>query len=231
MRYLPQYSFWLKLLLCTCLLGHSGGVRGQLPVAGYVVTVAGDTLRGAIRLHDALTQQYQVEFIKLRSSQAVLLDAYQLTSYTYYQQADTFRYVALPFFQKGTSAPTRGFLRQIIGGKVQLYQYRYTKLMPRGASELKQKPPRNAKYPLFGPLSRREADFASERSPYCLVAYQENRPQFEEVNWWNLRKDAPRYFSDHAELAADLRAGRYRARDIQQIIRRYNAWHQTQQTP
>jgi len=234
MRLLSQH--WLQLLLFAGALLHCAEAQAQIPVAGYVVTVAGDTLLGAIRLRDDLTQQYRVEFIPLRSQQVLFLDAYELTSYTYYTKADTIRYVGLSFYQNNAPTALRGFLRQLVGGKVQLYQYSYRRLRLDYMPGAKLTFPKGTKYPLFAPLSRKGADFAAKeaefnipRFPHCLVVYQEDQPKLEEVSWWNLRKDAASYFADYPELATDLQAGRYRPRDIAQIVRRYNQWHATRQ--
>jgi hypothetical protein len=222
------FSSWHSLLWLLPALLASIEVRAQKPRGGYVVTLAGDTLRGAILLRDELAQQRHVQFVPLQGNEIILMDAYQLASYTYYEDDNTVRYVGLPFYQNGSTVPTRGFLQQLVNGKVQLYKYRYIKLAPRRPSELKVGVPLSNKYPLFGPLSRRESEFSSYNAPHCLVIFQSGRPQLEEVNWWDLRKDAANYFADYPELAADLRAGNYTIRDIEQIIWRYNAWHETQ---
>ncbi|MBO0358212.1 hypothetical protein J0X19_09675 [Hymenobacter sp. BT186] len=222
-------SFWHRLLCLLLILLAATETYAQKPRSGYVVTLAGDTLRGAIFLRDEFAQQRHVEFVPLQGTEIVFLDAYQLASYTYYEDEDIIRYVGLPFYQNGSTVPTRGFLQQLVDGKVQLYKYRYIKLAPRRASELRIDASLGNKYPLFGPLSRREAEFSSYNAPHCLVVFQAGRPRLEEVNWWDLRKDAANYFADYPELAADLRAGNYHIRDIERIIRRYNTWHETRQ--
>jgi hypothetical protein len=246
---------WQHVLLLLCLLSLSTGAFAQKkkPLPGYAVTTGGDTLLGAIYLTDPLTQQYRVDFIPLHGTQRLSLDGYQLTSYTYYQNRDTVRYVSLPFLQSGGTQITRGFLQQVAAGEAQLYYYNSAitlqSAVPYHPGPGLYTPSRNtpvyygpsayasytfynlaspyAKYPTFGPLKRRGFGRNPART---LVIYRENQNRVAQVSNWKFPKDAVTYFSDCPELVADLKAGRYQYRDIPQIVRRYNAWHLTRKS-
>lgn len=211
----------------SCLLLAGTTAMAQKPAFGYVLTTGGDTLKGAIILRDRLLQQMRVEFVPLRGEEVLVLDAYQLAGYCYYEQDKLVRYVALPFYQDGSNIPSRGFLRQLVAGEVQLYDYAYLPVWPRRQADLLLIPQSwDKKYPTFGPLSRKEAEFASQSSNRCIVAYRAGAKRLEEVSWWDLRQDAATYFADYPALATDLRAGRYRKRDIAKIVQQYNTWYQ-----
>jgi hypothetical protein len=250
--------YWCRYsLLLAFLLGLSvGTIAQEKPLPGYVVTAGGDTLRGAIIPTTRLTQQYQVEFIPMQGHQRLFLDGYQLASYTYYADLDTIRYVSLLFAQKGTNTHCRGFLQQVEAGEAQLYYYSFnpvqritpyssgdllstsyrnpnapssvssfaTNLLYSNQSTSHINPQENAKYPKFRPLSRQ----AVYNSDHTLVIYRSDKKRLEDVNGWRFPKDAAAYFADFPDLAADLKSGQYRARDLPQIVRRYNAWHQAQ---
>jgi hypothetical protein len=242
-----------RLLLLICFLGLSIDAFAQKkkPLPGYVVTTVGDTLLGAIYPTDPLTQQHKVEFVPLQGTQRISLDGYQLTSYTYYKDLDTVRFISLPFLQRGSAIPTRGFLQQIAAGEAQLYYYNSAITLQSalpydvspGLSIPSRNTPRyyspssyivtysiaspNAKYPTFSPLKRRGIGRNPARA---LVIYRENQNHLAQVSTWKFPQDAVTYFSDCPELVADLKAGRYRYRDIPQVVRRYNAWYQTQNT-
>ncbi|GAB2477065.1 hypothetical protein GCM10011375_20540 [Hymenobacter qilianensis] len=223
---------------------------------GYVVTMGGDTLRGAIVPAPRLTQQYRVEFILLQGHQRLFLDGYQLASFTYYVDLDTIRYVSLLFAQKGSDTPCRGFLQQVVAGEAQLYYYSFNlgqggapfssggllstghrnstgpsrvsayanSLINNSQSSPPVTPRKNAKYPAFGPLSKRGMYYPDN----TLVIYRPDRKRLEDVYGWRFPKDAAVYFADFPDLVADLKSGQYRQRDIPQIVRRYNTWHQAQ---
>ncbi|WP_133273369.1 hypothetical protein [Hymenobacter radiodurans] len=247
-------------LLLTFLLGLSLSAPAQKkPLPGYVVTAGGDTLRGAIVPASRLTQQYRVEFIPMQGHQRLFLDGYQLASYTYYTDLDTIRYVSLLFAQRGIDKPCRGFLQQVVAGKAQLYYYSFhnsgqqmtsfnsgglLSTSPSNSTASRQvsayahslmnstsltssiKPQKNAKYPTFGPLSKRGV----YNPDNTLVIYRADKSRLEDVNEWRFPKDAAVYFADFPDLVADLQSGQYRARDLPQIVRRYNAWHLTRKS-
>ncbi|MBC6607629.1 hypothetical protein H8B13_12440 [Hymenobacter sp. BT188] len=202
MHYPPRQRYGPLLLACL-LLTISSYAQNKKPLPGYVVTMGGDTLQGAIVPTSRYTQQYQVEFLPIRGHQRLNLDADQLASFTYYSDLDTIRYVSLLFAQKGTNSLNRAFLQQILAGEVQLYHYSF--------------------YP------RRFGDrvYNPENS---LVIYRPDKMQLDEVSGWRFPKDAVAYFGDCPELVADLQVGRYRYRDLPTIVRRYNAWHESQKT-
>ncbi|SMC00576.1 hypothetical protein SAMN00120144_1330 [Hymenobacter roseosalivarius DSM 11622] len=246
--------YWRRCsLLLTCLLGLSVGATAQKkPLPGYVITTGGDTLLGAIYPTDPLTQQYKVEFVPLQGTQRHSLDGYQLTSYTYFKDLDTVRFISLPFQKRGSTI-SRGFLQQVAAGEAQLYYYNssitlqwqlpYTPVPSitnlttpsRGIPTyfnpgyytytMYSTAPPHAKYPTFSPLKRRGFGRNPART---LVIYRENENHVAQVSTWKFPQDAVTYFSDCPELVADLKAGRYRYRDIPQIVRRYNTWHLTQ---
>ncbi|WP_460620268.1 hypothetical protein [Hymenobacter qilianensis] len=250
--------YWFRCsLLLAFLLGLSVDTIAQKkPLPAYVVTAGGDTLRGAIVPAPRLTQQYQVEFIPIRGHQRLFLDGYQLASFTYYADLDTIRYVSLLFAQKGTNTLCRGFLQQVVAGEAQLYHYSFNHVrqgLPvsnngrSGSSYSNPKDPnpgniyaslrggswqenariisnRDGNHSTSGPLSKRGV-YNPKNS---LVIYRTDKLQLEDVSGWRFPKDAVTYFSDCPEVVADLKSGQYRARDIPQIVRRYNAWHQAQ---
>jgi hypothetical protein len=250
-RILPQH-YGLVLLACSLSLGTSAFAQKK-PLPGYVVTMGGDTLLGAINPTDPVTQQYQVEFVPLQGTKWLSLDGYQLSSYTYYKDLDTVRFISLSFMQAGSTTPRRGFLQQVVGGEAQLFYYNSSfKLqsfenhttVPSYSTITRFSPnnygfsnwyrytyssaPPNAKYPAFSPLKRRGFGRNPART---LVIYRGTKSHLTQVSTWKFPQDAVAYFSDCPELVADLKAGRYRYRDIPQIVRRYNGWHLTRKAP
>jgi hypothetical protein len=209
---LPQ-QYVLVLLACFLSLSSGAFAQKKRPLSGYVVTMGGDTLRGAIVPTSRVKQQGEVEFIPIRVHQRLYLDADQLASFTYYSDLDTIRYVSLllPISlllpQLGTNTLYRGFLQQVVAGEAQLYHYSF--------------------YPRRIDNNLRFGDMTNNPEN-SLVLYRTDKMQLEEVSGWKFPKDAVTYFGDCPELVADLQAGRYRARDISQIVRRYNAWHLVQ---
>jgi hypothetical protein len=171
--------------------------------------MGGDTLRGAIVPTSRVKQQGEVEFIPIRVHQRLYLDADQLASFTYYSDLDTIRYVSLllPISlllpQLGTNTLYRGFFQQVVAGEAQLYHYS------------------------FYPVRYGDSVYNPENS---LFIYRTDKMQIEEVSGWKFPKDAVAYFGDCPELVADLQAGHYRSRDLTTIVRRYNAWHESQKT-
>jgi hypothetical protein len=245
-RYLPQ-QYGLVLLAFFLSLSSGAFAQKKKPLPGYVITTGGDTLLGAIFPTDPLTQQYRVEFIPLQGTQRLSLDGYQLTSYTYYKDLDTVRYISLPF-RNYRNTISRGFLQQVAGGEAQLYYYNSSialqSAVPYNPGPGLYTPSRNtpvyygqsaytyasfsfapspqAKYPSFPPLKRRGFGRNPERT---LIINRETQNSLVQVSTWKFPRDAVAYFSDCPELVADLKAGRYRYRDIPQIVRRYNSWH------
>ena len=55
-----------------------------------------------------------------------------------------------------------------------------------------------------------------------LLLRRRGQPGFVKANWWNFPTDAPAYFAGYPALAPDLQAKRYRARNLPQLVRRYN---------
>ncbi|MDO7850998.1 hypothetical protein [Hymenobacter convexus] len=226
------------------LLLANGAARAQNIAPGYVVTVGLDSLRGGIILHDNTTQQRAVDFIPMRGNQRLHLDATQLKAYGYIHQQDTARYVSLPM-NLGTAGHQTEliFLRQLVAGPVEMYRYHYSRdyyaARPATASSpvLTASLPRisNVAHPLlatpqqsavsasnrnaFPPLNRASAQSGSGVS---LLLNRRAQPGLLEVTSWAYPADAAAYFAGCPALADDLRAKRYRARDLQAVVRRYN---------
>ncbi|QIL77705.1 hypothetical protein [Hymenobacter sp. HDW8] len=218
------------LLICFLSLSISAFSQKKKPLPGYVVTTGGDTLLGAIYPTDPLLQQIQVEFLTVQGNQRLTLDGYQLASYTYFKDQDTIRYISFPFLQNGSTKPNRGFLQQLITGEAQLYYYSAHDTGPTPMPNNPNVyfyivPQKNSNYPLFTAPRRRGLGRNPARS---FVIYRENQDRLAHTNAWKFPKDAVTYFSECPELVADLKSRRYRYRDIPQIVRRYNAWFQTQ---
>ena len=220
---------------------------GQSSVPGYVVTAGRDSLRGVIFLHDEFDQQAQVDFIPLPGSQRLLLNAFQLRAYGYMHKQDTVRYEAIAMnYGKKSGVTNRIFLRQLAAGPVDLYHYYYNNryfapqaATPPGGTPLVRTTAANTAHPLlyapqfgsasgavvpqvFSPLSATSARFGAGNS---LLLHHRARNTVVEITWWDFPVDAAAYFADFPALAADLRAKRYRVRDIKQVLARYNAWH------
>ena len=203
---------FLLVLALLCQAGH-----GQALVPGYIVTTEQDSLRGAICRHDELAQQVGVDFVPLNGTQRRWLDAHQVKAYGYVHRGDTVRYVAVVLNQGASHGEASCiFLRQLVAGPVELYEYRYTPLPAIGCL-----PESMVGHSLFPALSLRSARFGSG---HALVLYQSTRNTTTEVTWWNFPTDAAAYFADYPALAADLQAKHYRRRGIPQVVKRYNAW-------
>ena len=205
-------GIFLLVFTLMCRPGH-----GQALVPGYVVTTELDSLRGAICPRDEFEQQLGVDFVLLNGTQRRWLDARQVKAYGYVQRGDTVRYVAVVLNQDPAHGGARGiFLRQLVAGPVELYEYHYIPLPPPGGIIV-----RGGQPLLFPALSVRSARFGSGRS---LVLYHPVRNTTTEVTWWNFPAAAAAYFADSPALAADLQAKHYRPRAIPQVVKRYNAW-------
>ena len=204
----------VALLIVLALLCRAG--YGQNLVPGYVVTTELDSIRGAICRHDELQQQGGVDFVPLNGTRLRWLDAHQVKAYGYVHRRDTVRYVAVVLHPGTPHGEARClFLRQLAAGSVELYEYQYTPPEPRGNFAP------NGEAGFFPPLSIRSARFGSG---HALVMYYPAHNSTTEITWWHFPVDAAAYFADCPALAADLRAKRYRLRDIAQVIKRYNAW-------
>ena len=230
-------SPFLLALLLASQTGH-----GQNIVPGYVVTAGHDSLRGAVVVHDDLARQARVEFITLQGNQRLSLTAVEIKAYGYVTKRDTARYVAISL-NYGSGAAKRVFLRQLVAGPVELYQYYYspassttaplasgTPLVRSTAITAAHPPLYQAKdignsRPImnifFPPLSARGARLGGSSS---LLLRRRAQNAFVELNSWNFPIDAAAYFADYAALATDLRTKRYKASNIGQVLKRYNAW-------
>ncbi|MET4074048.1 hypothetical protein [Hymenobacter sp. UYCo722] len=229
-------------LLILLLAGRAGFSQKITP--GYIVTAGQDSLRGAIVIHEEAAQQKQVDFITARGNQRQRLDAYQLKAYGYTTEQDTVRYIAVSMNLGRDGGKTeRLFLRQLLAGPAELYQYRYSRdyfAQPsRIATEVSRTPnltiPVNTAHPpvavsrftpvpasllVFPPLS---ATSARAGTGISLLLRRHGQPGFTETTWWNFPTDAMTYFADCPALALDLQAKRYHARDLPQLVRRYNS--------
>ena len=232
--------FRSPFLLALLLASQTG--YGQNIVPGYVVTAGQDSLRGAVVVRDDLARQARVEFITLQGNQRLSLTAVEIKAYGYVTKWDTARYVAISL-NYGSGAAKRVFLRQLVAGPVELYQYYYspanntTATLASGTPLVRPTAVTAAHPPLyaakdigngrlttnifFPPLSARGARLGGSNS---LLLRRRAQNAFVELNSWNFPVDAATYFADYVALATDLRTKRYKARDIGQVLKRYNAW-------
>ena len=228
-------------LLLLLLAGRAG--YSQKIVPGYIVTAGQDSLRGAIAIHDDEVQQKQVDFITAQGNQRQLLDARAVRAYGYTTDKDTVRYVAVSMNLGRTKDKTEQlFLRQLIGGPVGLFQYRYSRgysAQPsRISTEVIQVPTTSssgkttytpvtrsyfsnppARSQAFPPLTKASALSGTGVS---LLLYRQGQRGFVEATSWRFPADAVAYFADCPALASDLQAKRYHARNLPQLVRRYN---------
>ena len=230
-------------LLLLLLVGRAG--YSQKIVPGYIVTAGQDSLRGAIAIHDDTDQQKQVDFITAQGNLRQRLDAYQLKAYGYTTARDTVRYVAVRLdLGRIGGKPEQFFLRQLVAGPVELYQYHYSRdyyARPDRTGTKVSRPPittvsaGNMQHPqlaeprfntfLANPLAFPPLSATSARggTGVSLLLRRHGQPGFVEANWWVYPTDALAYFADCPALAPDLQANRYRARNLPQLVRRYNA--------
>ena len=73
----------------------------------------------------------------------------------------------------------------------------------------------------FPPLSAASARGGTGVS--LLLLRRHGQPGFIEATWWNFTTDAVAYFADCPALATELQANRYHARNLPQLVRRYNS--------
>lgn len=228
-------------VLAVLLLGSHVG-HDQKIVPGYIVTAGQDSLRGAIALHDDMAQQQQVDFITAQGNQRQLLDARAVRAYGYTTDHDTVRYVAVSM-NLGRSRGKREalFLRQLVGGPAELYQYHYVReyytrpariaVTPptySAAINLSHPPVASPHYtpyppgaPSFPPLN---ATDARGGTGVALLLRRRGQPGFVMATQWSYPRDAAAYFADCPALVPDLQARRYQARDLPQLVRRYNSY-------
>ncbi|ALW84321.1 hypothetical protein AUC43_03955 [Hymenobacter sedentarius] len=236
--------FWRNTFLLAVLLASRAG-QAQHTVPGYVVTAGQDSLRGAIVLHDNLTQQARVDFIPLRGVQRLSLMAAEVKAYGYIRKQDTVRYVAIALnYGPRSGAARRVFIRQLVAGPVELYKYYFNGptngavARPGGGGTPLERPTAaTAAHPQlyasqagsgqpvtaasFPPLSVSGARLGAGHS---LLLHRRAPASLVEITAWNFPVDAAAYFADYPALAADLRTKRYKARDVGQVLKRYNAW-------
>ena len=237
-------SFLRNTFLLTLLLASRAG-HAQHTVPGYVVTAGQDSLRGVVVLHDDLAQQARVDFIPLRGNQRLSLMAAEVRAYGYIHKQDTVRYVAISLnYGPRSGAVRRVFLRQLVAGPVELYQYYFSgptnaPTGPTASGTLLVRPTaataahpqllyaspagsgQRATAESFPPLS---ASGARLGAGYSLLLRRRTPGSLVEITAWNFPVDAAAYFADYPALATDLRSKRYRARDVAQVLKRYNAW-------
>lgn len=227
--------------LAALILGLAGlPGHGQRLVPGYVVTVGGDSLRGAICIRGPLLQQSRAEFVALRGTERLRLDANQLAAFGYIHQQDTVRYVAINLTYGARHRPDeRVFLRQLAAGPVELYQYHYQEktagnapvpqraiLAPPTAATSAHPLLRTAQVPLPPAAQAYPPVSAKGAGPGTALLLRRRAPNaITQVSGWNFPVDAAAYFADCPALATDLQARRYRQRDLPRVVKRYNAWH------
>ena len=229
-------------LIALLLASYTG--HGQKIAPGYIVTAGQDTLHGAVVVHDAETQQRQVDFITAQGNQRQQLDARSLRAYGYATDQDTVHYVSvrLNLGLPGNQAEPL-FLRQLVGGPVVLFRYCYTRTysrqpariitttrmvpmtpvtgkvtyVPQTSSALT----RPASGPLaFPPLN---ADDARGGTGVALLLYRPGQSDFIQATQWKFPADALAYFGDCPALLPDIQARHYKAHNLAQLVRRYNA--------
>ena len=227
------------LVLLLSLLARAGYAQQAVP--GYIVTAGQDSIRGAIFRHDELIQQAGVDFVSLQGTQRQWLNAAQLSAYGYTSNLDTIRYVAIGLNYPKAGAPRRVFVRQLVAGPVELLKYYYNTRLASSAAPSSAGTPvvrataataahptlYTAQYgsrpagepPFFPPLSATSARAGSGNS---LLLCRRAQHSLTEITWWNFPVDAATYFADSPALATDLHQKHYRARDIVQVVRRYN---------
>ncbi|WBA43992.1 hypothetical protein [Hymenobacter canadensis] len=140
-----------------------------------------------------LDRQRLVRFVPLAGTSRRHLGPTHVRAYGYVLDPDTVRYVA--FFLSSGPVGTDGlFLKQVVDGPVQLYERYAANTAQRGTA-----------------ITRRE----------WLVRRGDQPP----VNtyWWKFETDAAAFFRGCPALQADLQAGRYQPRDLERIVRAYNA--------
>lgn len=172
-----------------------------------------------------------------------MLDARALKAYGYTTARDTVRYVAVSInLGRSGEQPEALFLRQLVGGPAKLYQYRYSRdyytrpmrmaaALPNtayipNAANVSHPPvasPRYIPYPAnalaFPPLN--PADTRGGTG-VALLLRRYGKSNFVIATQWNFPKDAAAYFADCPTLVPDLEAKRYQARNLPQLVRRYN---------
>jgi hypothetical protein len=179
-----------------------------------------------------------------------LLDAQALRAYGYITDNDTVRYVAARLnLGKPGGKPEALFLRQLVGGPAELYQYHYSRnyyeQLARTGTDLHYVP--NTKYPVnvahlpvasprfalhpagtpaFPPLN---APDARGGTGVALLLRRRGQAGFVVATHWSFPRDAAAYFADCPALAPDLQAKRYHARNLPQLVRRYNSCLQAPQ--
>lgn len=227
----------LAVLLLSSYVGHS-----QKIVPGYIVTVGQDSLRGAVAIHDDMAQQRQVDFITAQGNQRQLLDARTLRAYGYITAQDTVRYVAVSMNLGRSGAQSEAlFLRQLVGGPAELYQYRYSRNYytrpprvavapastasipsavsmshPPVASSRYISPPANAL--TFPPLNAADARAGTG----IALLLRRGQSNFVIATQWSFPKDAAAYFADCPNLTPD-RHQLYHLKTLPQLVRRYNS--------
>ena len=114
--------FHASVLPVLLLVGRAALSQNIAP--GYIVTAAGqDGLRGAIVIQDEPVQQRQIDFITAQGNQRQQF-ARQLKAYAYITAKDTVRYVAVSMnLEKPSGKIEQLFLRQLVAGPAELYQY------------------------------------------------------------------------------------------------------------
>lgn len=222
-------SIFRTLIVVILLLAGPVGYSQKI-VPGYIVTAGQDSLRGAIIVHDEAMQQTQVDFIMAQGNQRQRLDVRQLTAYGYTTQKDTVRYIAVSMNLGRTAKAEALFLRQLVAGPVELYRYCYSRdyynQPARVATDVRPNTSRPSlvTWPVCGlafpPLS---VTSARGGTGVALLLRRHGQPDYAEATNWNFPADAAAYFADCPALASDLQARRYHARNLLQLVRRYNA--------
>ncbi|MCI1188453.1 hypothetical protein MON38_13575 [Hymenobacter sp. DH14] len=216
---------------------------GQNIAPGYIITAGQDSLRGAIVLHDATAQQRQVDFITAQGSQRQLLDARTLKAYGYTTEQDTVRYIAVTMNLGRTgSTPEALFLRQLVSGPAELYQYRYLRSynerqgrMAAAFSSSGSAPNgTHASHPALAaprfPYSLNTREYpplnavdARGGTGVALLLRRRGQSNFVIASQWVFPKEATTYFADCPALMPDLQAKRYQPKNLPQLVRRYNS--------
>ncbi|QDA59767.1 hypothetical protein [Hymenobacter jejuensis] len=199
----------------------SSSAYAQLAVPGYIVTNHNEVIHGAIRIQDPVKQQHEVEFIALNGQGYTRFDGSQLMGYGYITKKDTVRYISTVATAKTEHGKaSRLFLRQLCAGPVQLLDY-YFPVYYSGISQSQ-----------YVTNYRYQAPPASYlgRVDHSVLVWRAGQAGFVETRAWKFPQEVAEYFADYPALKSDLHAGRYRRRDLQAIVRRYNTWQLAQTT-
>ncbi|MDB5234662.1 MAG: hypothetical protein JWR44_1655 [Hymenobacter sp.] len=192
----------LLLLGCSCSAQHLW--------PGYAVMLNGDSVLGAVRVSSAQQQQSHIRFVPLSGTMLLLLRPEEVRAYGYIKSNDTVRYISCSFPVGTVSSYTKlvNGQRQVVHGMATLVMRLFLRELVAGPVRLYERNVINGSRSTSS--GRRELLLARQGQPMV------------NTYWWNFSKNAAAFFNDDTVLATDLQHGRYRPRDLPQIVQRYN---------